>query len=60
MVFDYVAQFVAEITDKRVWLEHVEVSEHSGNSAIYSEEDAGPLCVGDSAHTEIRFKVESP
>ena len=40
MVFEYVAQFVAKATNGRVWLEQVEVSEHSGNSAIYGEEDA--------------------
>ena len=40
MVFEHVAQFVAQATNKRVWLEQVEVSEHSGNSAIYGEENA--------------------
>lgn len=38
LVFDHVAKFVAEATEKRVRLEHVEVSEHSGNSASYSED----------------------
>lgn len=34
-VFDYVAAFVREQTNARVWLESVEVKEHGGNSAIY-------------------------
>ena len=59
MVFGYVAQFVAETTGKRVWLEHVEVSEHSGNSAIYSEEGAAQLCVDASARTESHLKGAS-
>ena len=42
-VFDHVARFVAETTGERVWLEQVEVSEHSGNSASYSEELPKPL-----------------
>ena len=42
MVFQHVAQFVAETTGRRVWLEQVEVWEHSGNSAIYSEENTCP------------------
>lgn len=35
-VFDYVARFVAKQSQERVWLESVEVKEHGGNSAIYS------------------------
>jgi 6-pyruvoyltetrahydropterin/6-carboxytetrahydropterin synthase len=35
-VFDYVARFVQEESAARVWLESVEVMEHSGNSAIYT------------------------
>ena len=35
LVHDHVARFVAEETGGRVWLESVEVCEHSGNSAIY-------------------------
>jgi 6-pyruvoyltetrahydropterin/6-carboxytetrahydropterin synthase len=35
--FDYVASFVVQATDGRVWLESVEVSEHGGNSAIYAD-----------------------
>ncbi|MBZ6077183.1 6-pyruvoyl trahydropterin synthase family protein [Microvirga puerhi] len=35
-VFDYVAAYAHRETDGRVWLESVEVKEHSGNSAIYS------------------------
>ena len=57
MVFDHVAQFVAETTGKRVWLEHVEVSEHSGNSAIYSEEDAGLLRADGQARNAVRFEA---
>ena len=53
MVFEYVAQFVAEATHRRVWLEQVEVSEHSGNSAIYSEEDANPPRVAGSTIAEV-------
>jgi len=34
--FDHVADLVARKTGCRVWLESVEVREHSGNSAIYS------------------------
>jgi 6-pyruvoyltetrahydropterin/6-carboxytetrahydropterin synthase len=30
-----VARFVEEQTGGRVWLESVEVREHSGNSAVY-------------------------
>lgn len=59
MVFDHVAQFVAEATNKRVWLEQVEVSEHSGNSAIYGEEDAGPMRVSSPAHIESHVKAAS-
>ena len=35
LVYDHVASFVADETGGRVWLESVEVREHSGNSAIY-------------------------
>ena len=35
LVYDHVARFVAEETCDRVWLESVEVREHSGNAAIY-------------------------
>ena len=35
--FAYVAEFVARETNRRVWLESVEVREHAGNSAIYQE-----------------------
>jgi len=35
LVHDHVARFVAQETGGRVWLESVEVREHSGNSAIY-------------------------
>ncbi len=42
VVFDHVAQFVAESTGDRVRLEQVEVSEHSGNAASYSEGDPEP------------------
>lgn len=40
LVFNHVSQFVAQTTDRQVKLEQVEVSEHSGNSASYSEEAA--------------------
>ena len=36
-VFAHVAARVAAETNGRVWLESVEVREHSGNSAIYEE-----------------------
>jgi 6-pyruvoyltetrahydropterin/6-carboxytetrahydropterin synthase len=36
LAFDYVGDYVAKKTGSRVWLESVEVREHSGNSAIYS------------------------
>ena len=39
LVFDHVARFVADTAGPRVRLEQVEVSEHSGNSAIYAEEE---------------------
>ncbi|MGO4571012.1 6-pyruvoyl trahydropterin synthase family protein [Microvirga sp. 2TAF3] len=35
-VYDYVAAYAHAQTGGRVWLESVEVKEHSGNSAIYS------------------------
>lgn len=35
--FEYVTAFVREETGGRVWLESVEVREHGGNSAIYSQ-----------------------
>ena len=59
MVFGHVAQFVAGTTNGRVWLEQVEVSEHSGNSAIYSEEDVSPLRVVDTARNGIHLEVAS-
>lgn len=34
--FEYIARFVDERTDGRVWLEEVEVREHDGNSASYA------------------------
>jgi 6-pyruvoyltetrahydropterin/6-carboxytetrahydropterin synthase len=39
-VFDHVSKFIAQRTNGRVWLESVEVSEHSGNSAIYQDTQA--------------------
>lgn len=42
IVFGHVAQFVAEATAGRVRLERVEVSEHSGNAASYSEDGPEP------------------
>jgi len=54
MVFEHVARFVADTTGRRVWLEQVEVREHSGNSAIYSEEDAPPLHANDRTQAELR------
>jgi len=35
--FAWVARFVTQETNGRVWLESVEVREHAGNSAIYQE-----------------------
>jgi 6-pyruvoyltetrahydropterin/6-carboxytetrahydropterin synthase len=35
-VHDYVARFVHDQTNGRVWLESVEVKEHGGNSSIYA------------------------
>jgi 6-pyruvoyltetrahydropterin/6-carboxytetrahydropterin synthase len=37
ITFDHVADYVAKNTGRRVWLESVEVREHSGNSALYSQ-----------------------
>ena len=34
-VFDHVSRYVRDESDGRVWLESVEVREHSGNSALY-------------------------
>ena len=49
--FAYVAQFVATETNRRVWLESVEVREHAGNSAIYQEAPPGRKCsVGRGSH----------
>ena len=45
-VFGHVAQFVAEAAGGRVRLEQVEVSEHSGNAASYSEHGPGPPAPG--------------
>jgi 6-pyruvoyltetrahydropterin/6-carboxytetrahydropterin synthase len=59
MVFDHVARFVAETSGRRVWLEQVEVREHSGNSAIYSEEDAPPLRVSNESRAELHQGVAS-
>ncbi len=36
LVFEHVAAFVNDRTEGRVWLESVEVREHSGNAASYS------------------------
>ena len=36
-VFDYVSRYVDRETGGRVWLESVEVREHGGNSAIYTQ-----------------------
>lgn len=36
-IFAHVAAFVAAEAGGRVWLEEAEVSEHSGNSAVYRE-----------------------
>lgn len=43
-VFDHVGRMIGADTKGRVWVESVEVLEHSGNSAIYQEEfhDNGP------------------
>ena len=35
ITFDHVSHYVSTKTDGRVWLESVQVREHSGNSAIY-------------------------
>ncbi len=34
--YDYVSAFVESETDGRVWLDEVEVREHSGNAAVYA------------------------
>jgi 6-pyruvoyltetrahydropterin/6-carboxytetrahydropterin synthase len=36
LVHDYASRFVGDESSGRVWLESVEVREHSGNSAIYT------------------------
>ena len=59
MVFEYVAQFVTKAANGRVWLEQVEVSEHSGNSAMYGEDDAGPPRVAGSARDGVHPEVAS-
>ena len=59
MVFGHVAQFVVEATNMRVWLEQVEVSEHSGNSAIYGEEDASLSQAASPARARIALEVAS-
>ena len=59
MVFEYVAQFVAQATNRRVWLEQVEVSEHSGNSAIYGEECSNPPHVAGPAIAGNYFEAAS-
>ena len=50
--FEFVTQFAAEKTGGRVRLEMVEVSEHSGNAASYSEEHPERLHVAVPAHAE--------
>ncbi|HEX2654886.1 MAG TPA: 6-carboxytetrahydropterin synthase [Xanthobacteraceae bacterium] len=35
ITYDYVSDYVSRKTEGRVWLESVQVREHSGNSAIY-------------------------
>lgn len=35
ITFYYVANYISTMTYGRVWLESVEVREHSGNSAVY-------------------------
>lgn len=59
MVFRHVAHFVAEATNMRVWLEQVEVSEHSGNSAIYGEENASPPQAAGPACARIALEAAS-
>ncbi len=52
IAFGHVAQFVAETTGQRVRLEQVEVSEHSGNAASYSEDGPGPFGARGPVRTE--------
>jgi 6-pyruvoyltetrahydropterin/6-carboxytetrahydropterin synthase len=59
-VFDHVAHFTAETTHDRVRLEQVEVREHSGNSASYSEEHAVPWRAGGSGHTKVLLEEDCP
>lgn len=58
-VFVHVSRFVDETSNGRVWLEHVEVSEHSGNSASYTADSfstvrAASLATSLSRPAEIR------
>ena len=59
IAFGHVAQFVAEATGRRVRLERVEVSEHSGNCASYSEDDPGPPMPG-PARAEASLQGSGP
>ena len=52
LVFGFVTQFAAEKTGGRVRLEQVEVSEHSGNAASYTEERPDRLPGGRLARVE--------
>ena len=60
IVFGHVAQFVAETTGQRVRLEQVEVSEHSGNAASYSEDDAGTFLARGPVGTEAPSHGNGP
>ncbi len=60
IAFEHVARFVAGAAGGRVRLERVEVSEHSGNSASYSEDDPEPPPVPGPARTEASRGGDRP
>jgi len=52
LAFEFVTQFVAEKTGGRVRLELIEVSEHSGNAASYTEEHPERVYATSLTHAE--------
>ena len=60
LVFEFVTQFAAETTGGRVRLELVEVSEHSGNAASYTEEEPERLLATSLADAEPALEDARP
>ena len=60
LAFDFVTQFAAEKTGGRVRLELVEVSEHSGNAASYTEDQSERVFAASLAHAEPAMEDVQP